>query len=84
MKLLVAYDGSEFADAALADLKNAGFGAETEVLVVSLADVFLPPPVDEAVADPSPTYLTEGLRAALERAQHELDDAKALAQRGAE
>lgn len=82
MKLLVAYDGSEFADAALADLKNAGFGAETEVLVVSLADVFLPPPVDDA--DPSPTYLTEGLRAALERAQHELDDAKALAQRGAE
>lgn len=28
MKILVAYDGSEFADEALADLKNAGPGAD--------------------------------------------------------
>ena len=35
MKILVAYDGSECADAALEDLKRAGLPAEAEVLVMS-------------------------------------------------
>jgi nucleotide-binding universal stress UspA family protein len=84
MKILVAYDGSECADAALADLRNAGLGAGTEVLVVSLADVLLPPPVDEAIGDASPTYVPESVRLALKRAQQKLDDAKALAKQAAE
>lgn len=84
MKILVAYDGSESADAAIADLKNAGLSANTEALVVSLADVFLPPPVDEAIADTAPVYVPETVRLALARAQQKLDDAKALAQRAAE
>lgn len=84
MKILVAYDGSECADAAIADLKNAGLGANTEALVVSLADVFLPPPVAEAIDDPAPVYVPESVRLALARAQQKLDDAKALAQRAAE
>ncbi len=42
-RILIAYDGSDYANAALEDLKRAGLPAETEVLVVTVADVFLPP-----------------------------------------
>jgi nucleotide-binding universal stress UspA family protein len=81
MKILVAYDGSEFADEALADLKHAGLGADTEVLVLSLADVFLPPPLDD---ESGPTYVPESVRLALARAQEKLDEAKALAKDAAD
>jgi nucleotide-binding universal stress UspA family protein len=43
MRLLVAYDGSGCADAALADLKRAGLPREVEALVFTVGDVFLPP-----------------------------------------
>lgn len=43
-KVLVAYDGSGSAEALLEDLKQAGLPPKTDVLVVSIADVFLPPP----------------------------------------
>jgi nucleotide-binding universal stress UspA family protein len=84
MRILLAYDGSEFADATLADLKNAGLGAEAEVLVMSLADVLLPPPTDEAADETSPTYMPESMRSALDAAQQKLDEAKALAQGAAD
>ncbi|MFN2407801.1 MAG: universal stress protein [Pyrinomonadaceae bacterium] len=42
MKILLAYDGSESADAALRDLKRAGLPDEAEALIVSVADVFMP------------------------------------------
>lgn len=83
MKILVAYDGSEFADEALADLKHAGLGADAEVLVLSMADVFLPPPLEEA-ADETASYLPESVRRALDRAQQELDEARALAKGAAD
>ena len=41
-RVLIAYDGSECANAAIEDLKKAGLPPETEVLVVTVADVFLP------------------------------------------
>lgn len=43
-KLLVAYDGSTGADAALDDLRHAGLPheAQVEVLVISVADVWMP------------------------------------------
>jgi nucleotide-binding universal stress UspA family protein len=45
MRVLIAYDGSSCADAALADLQRAGlprFGVEATV--ISVAEVWLPPP----------------------------------------
>ncbi len=42
MKILLGYDGSESADAALHDLKRAGLPDEAEALIVSVADVFMP------------------------------------------
>ena len=43
MKILVGYDGSESADAALDDLRRAGLPSEAEALIVSVADVSMAP-----------------------------------------
>ena len=79
MKILVAYDGSECADAALEDLKRAGLGSEADVLVMSLADVFVPPENDREAEATSAMYMPDGIKRAHERAQRKLDDAEALA-----
>ena len=44
MKILVGYDGSECADAALDDLARAGLPPSAEVQILSVAEVWLPPP----------------------------------------
>jgi nucleotide-binding universal stress UspA family protein len=44
MKILIAYDGSEHADAALADLRRAGLPPEAEVIVFSVAELTTPMP----------------------------------------
>lgn len=44
MKILIAYDGSECADAALDDLTHAGLPAKAEAHILSVAEVWLPPP----------------------------------------
>jgi nucleotide-binding universal stress UspA family protein len=49
MKVLVAYDGSAYADAALDDMRRAGLPGDAEALVVSVADglVNVHSPVEE-------------------------------------
>lgn len=44
MKILIAYDGSECAEAALDDLQRTGLPAEAEAQIISVAEVWLPPP----------------------------------------
>lgn len=48
MKILIGYDGSECADAALDDLNQAGLPAAVEVYILSIAEVWLPPPPPSA------------------------------------
>lgn len=84
MKILIGYDGSEAADAALADLQHAGLAADSEVLVMSVADVFVPPPVDEVLDNTFPMYLPEGVRRADERARHKLEQVTNLAKGASE
>ncbi|HEX7331160.1 MAG TPA: universal stress protein [Pyrinomonadaceae bacterium] len=48
MRLLIAYDGSESADSALDDLTHAGLPADGEALVMTVAEVWLPPPPPSA------------------------------------
>lgn len=84
MKILIAYDGSEAADAALEDLQHAGLASDSEVLVMSVADVFVPPPVDEVLDNTFPMYVPEGLRRADERARDKLDQATRLAKAASE
>ena len=42
MKILIGYDGSSYADAAIDDLRKAGLPSRADALVLSAADVFLP------------------------------------------
>ena len=44
MKILIGYDGSECADSALDDLTHAGLPTTIEAIVMSVAEVWLPPP----------------------------------------
>jgi len=83
MKILIAHDGSKCADAALEDLKNAGLPKSTEVLVISLADVFVPPPINE-VDNTFPMYVPAGVRRAHERAARKLKEAESMAQKASE
>lgn len=48
MKVLIGYDGSECADAALDDLIQAGLPATGEAHILSVAEVWLPPPPPSA------------------------------------
>jgi nucleotide-binding universal stress UspA family protein len=84
MKILIAYDGSESADEVLEDLRHAGLPADVEALVMSVADVFVPPPIDEVVDNTFPMYVPEGIRRAHERAQQKLDQVANLARRASE
>ena len=84
MKILIAYDGSESSDAALEDLKSAGLPKTAEATVVSLADVFLPPPNNEEVDSSSGMTVPASVRRAYERAEHEVKKAESMARRASE
>lgn len=79
MKILIAHDGSEYSDAALYDLKRAGLGADVEALVMSLADVFIPPSNADDASGAFPVHEPEGVKRAHERAQLKLEEAQHLA-----
>lgn len=87
LKLLIAYDGSDCADAALDDLRRAGLTQDAEVLVISVAEVWLPPPppsgyeIVEAAqeADPPADVLKGRLRGS-----RAVEEARALALRASE
>ena len=81
MKILIGYDGSECSDAALDDLSRAGLPREAEARVLAVADVLLPPPIDEERDNTFPFYVPEGVRRAHARAARAVADAGRLAAR---
>src|SRR5690348_16185832 len=61
MKILIAYDGSDCAEAAITDLQRAGLPEETTALVLSLADVFLP--AGRQIRDPKqPDWMRQSIQ----------------------
>ena len=84
MKILIAYDGSDCAKAALEDLKSAGLPTKAEALVLSIADVFVPPPFDEELDNTFPMYVPEGVKLAHKRAERKLKEAQAMASQASE
>ncbi len=83
MKILVAYDGSESADKGIDDLRRAGLPTEADALIVSVAEVWLPPPADnEALDDTFPLQIPTGLKRARAHAAQILKEAEELAERG--
>ena len=83
MKILIAYDGSECADAAMEDLKSAGLPQTAEAKVMTIADVFLPP-INEEIDNTFPMYVPAGVRRAHERAQRKLAKAELMAKAASE
>ncbi len=79
MKILVAYDGSECADEAVQNLRNTGLPESADVVVISVADVFLPPNIEEG--DRFPPHEPEGVRRAHERAEQKVREANEMAKR---
>ena len=77
MKILIAYDGSSCADAALDDLRYAGLPRVAEALIMSVADVFLPPPPSQEAA--VLTQVPVAVQQAWARAAHAVEEAHALA-----
>ena len=81
MKILIAYDGSESADKGIDDLSRAGLPVEVEALVVSVAEVWLPPPRGE-FDDTFPLQTPPGLKRAREHAAQIVKEAQEMASNG--
>jgi nucleotide-binding universal stress UspA family protein len=71
MRLLIAYDGSDCAEAALDDLRRAGLPPQAETVVLTVAELWLPPPSSYELVESSFS----------DRPQPGLGEALALAQR---
>lgn len=82
LKILIAYDGTACSDAALHDLRRAGLPASVEAVVVTVADVFLPPSDDE-LPDVPAVRIPEVERHVRERAERAIEEARASAERAA-
>lgn len=80
MKILIAYDGSKCAEAAIDDLARAGMPPSGEALVVSVAEVWLPPQ-DSVVteADGQSPYIANLVKARRESGQKAVTEAAMLA-----
>ena len=57
MKLLIAYDGSRDAESAIDDLRASGLPPEGDAQVISVAEVWLPPPGSLGDDDVEPDYI---------------------------
>jgi nucleotide-binding universal stress UspA family protein len=82
MRILVAYDGSESSDIAIDGLQRAGLSSEGEALVVSVAEVWLPPATNGEADDIFPLQVPVVVIRARERAARIVEEAQQLAQRG--
>jgi nucleotide-binding universal stress UspA family protein len=77
MQVLLAYDGSSGADTALNDLQFAGLPQKAEALLLSVAEVFLPP---SSPPPAFPAHVPPAVQRAWAQATHALEDAHTLAQ----
>lgn len=83
MKILIAYDGTPPADAAIDDLTMAGLPEKGEALVFSVADVWLPPEnlQDDEERNPYVEGIVEGHR---QKAREAVAEAARFAQKAAD
>lgn len=82
MRILIGYDGSESADAALDDLRRAGLPREGEALIVSVSDGLVNP--SSSIADIAGSALTSrkvtsAIALARDQAARALEEAKKFA-----
>jgi len=83
-RMLIAYDGSSCADAALEDLTRAGLPSELEVMVLSVAEVWLPPEAPPPCVAPAVRFPLAVLRAREAAWRAVEEDSRRLAARASE
>ena len=87
MRVVIAYDGSDYAKAAVDDLRRSGMPGEAEVLVISVGEPVLPP-VQAPSADIAHLGASRRVASTLVQAtaqtSHAMEEARALAQEGSE
>ena len=85
MRIMIGYDGSEGADAAIDDLRKAGLPRDGEALIVSISEVMMPSSSigNHVVGTPMTSRrVIDALAQANARADHALKEAKELAAKG--
>jgi len=85
MRILIAYDGSDCAEAALDDLTQAGLPETAEAIVMSITEIWLPPPPVssyEIVEQAMSVHVPADLKKVYVKGSHAVKKAKALAERG--
>lgn len=83
MKILIGYDGSENADAAIEDLKRAGLPDAVDAVVLTVADVFIAPPITDP-EEVFPKIVPHSVQLAHEHAERKLKDAQLVSKYVAE
>ena len=86
MRILIAYDGSDCAEAALDDLAQAGLPETAEAIVMSITEVWLPPPPVssyEIVEQAMSVHVPADLKKVYVKGSRAVKEARALAERGA-
>jgi nucleotide-binding universal stress UspA family protein len=71
MRILIAYDGSQCADAAIKDLRRAGLPDKAEAIVLSIAEQWFPPPPPSSY-EVVEAALTEGIAFRAERTERDV------------
>jgi len=80
MRLLIGYDGSSYADAAIADLQQAGLPSDVAALVVTVGDAPLVAPLaSQRIVEQ--TFAAERARLIVEHANRQVSEALAEAKR---
>ncbi len=79
MKLLIAYDGSPCSEAAIDDLQRAGLPGEGEAIVVSVAEVWLPPQDGAAANEETDPYIAKIVNRSREKGERALAEASTFA-----
>jgi len=83
MKLLIGYDGSQCADAAIADLRRAGLPEDVEAQVITVAEVWLPPPDPSESGSPREQGRIDAIVQPLySKANRAVQEAENIARRG--
>lgn len=79
MKILVAYDGSPYSESAIDDLKRAGLPAEGEAVILSVAEVWLPPADAEDIHLTDDPYINSVVSKRQEKGEKALAEAQTFA-----
>jgi nucleotide-binding universal stress UspA family protein len=85
MRILIAYDGSSCSEQMLDDLGRAGLPPEADAVVLSVGEVFLPPPPSsyEVVEQAMPPRVAAAAAHSLEHASQVMRQARELAETAA-